>query len=143
MKNLFYIFFLIVICSCSKDKDETNCVPAPNNIDINIVDKITGENVFTSGMFKQNQVQILTNPANQFPVNFTQNTGLNTLTIVPIKAEGFINFSIILNNQITIQLKAKIIVNNGCGTNYYFESITSLGNENEIVQNGKNVTIKI
>jgi len=143
MKKLFYLFLLVVLSSCSKDKDETACLPLPNNKDINIVDKITGENVFTNGMFTQNQLQIVTNPANQFPVNFTLNGGLNIFTIVPIKVEGFINFSIILNNQITIPLKGKIIINNSCGTNYYFESIVSENSNFIIEENGTSLKIKI
>ena len=143
MKNLFYLFLLIVISSCSKDKDESTCLPLPNNKDINIVNKITGENVFSNGTFTQNQLQIVTNPANLFSVNFTQNSGLNIFTIIPIKTEGFINFSIVLNNEITIPLKTKIIINNGCGTNYYFENIISEDSNFIIEENGINLKIKI
>lgn len=143
MKKLFYLLLISVFLSCSKKEDETTCLPLPNNIDINIVDKISGENVFIIGMFTQSQLQIVTNPANQFPVNFTQNAGPNTLTIVPIKTEGIINFSIVLNNEITIPLKGKIIINNGCGTNYYFESITSENTNYLIEKSGTNLKIKI
>ena len=134
---------LLVLNSCSKKEDETTCLPLPNNIDINIVDKISGENVFTLGMFTQNQLQIVTNPANQFPVNFYQEGQQNIFTIFPINTEGIINFSIILNNEITIPLKGKIIINNGCGTNYYFESITSENANYLVEKSGTNVKIRI
>lgn len=143
MKKVFLQLILLVLSSCSKKEDETTCFPSPNNIDINIVDKVSGENVFTIGMFTKSQLQIVTNPVNQFPVNFTQNAGPNTLTIVPIKTEEIINFSIVLNNEITIPLKGKIIINNGCGINYYFESITSENANYLIEKSGTNLKIKI
>ena len=142
MKNIFFLVVFIFL-SCSKDKDETSCLPLPNNKDINIIDKITGDNVFTNGMFTQNPLQIVTNPINLFPVNFTQSTGLNTLTIFPIKTEGIINFSIVLNNEITIPLQAKIIINNGCGTNYYFENIISVDANYVVEESGPKLKVKI
>lgn len=143
MKKVFLLLILLVLSSCSKKDDETTCLPLPNNIDINIIDKISGENVFTIGMFTQSQLQIVTNPANQFPVNFYQEGQQTIFTIFPIKAEGIINFSIVLNNEITIPIKAKIIINNGCGTNYYFESITSENANYLVEKSGTNVKIRI
>jgi hypothetical protein len=143
MRKVFILMILLVLNSCSKKEDETTCLPLPNNIDINIVDKISGENIFTIGMFSLNQVQIITNPVNQFPVNFTQNAGPNTLTTFPIKTEGFINFSIVLNNEITIPLKGNIVINNACGTNYYFESITTEDTNFVVEKSGTNLKIKI
>ena len=81
MKKVFLLLILLVLSSCSKKDDETTCLPLPNNIDINIVDKISGENVFTIGIFTQSQLQIVTNPANQFPVKFYQEGQQNIFTI--------------------------------------------------------------
>jgi hypothetical protein len=143
MKKVFLLLIILVLSSCSKKEDETTCLPNPNNIDINIVDKISGENVFTIGMFTENQLQIVTNPVNQFPVNFTQNAGPNTLTIFPINTEGIVNFSIVLNNEITIPLKGNIVINSACGTNYYFESIVSENPNFIIEENVTSLKIKI
>ena len=125
-KVLSLVVIILIFYNCSKkEENEIVCLPAPSNKNINIVDKITGENVFTNGRFLINQLVIETSPINLFTVAFDLGTQGNKFTIFPIKKVGTINFSIILNNEITIPLTAKIIETSGCGVNYYFESINS------------------
>lgn len=143
MRKIVYLIFIFALTQCSKKEDETTCIPLPNFKDVNIVDKVTEVNVFSNGTFTQNQLQIITNPANLFPVNFNQSPNNTVFKVVPTNTTGFVNFSIVLNNEITIPLKGKIIVTNGCGTNYYFESIVSENPDYTIEDVGTNLKIKI
>jgi Tfp pilus assembly protein PilP len=145
MKKLIYnLIILILLIGCSKnDTDETSCIPKPNIIEVNIVNKLDDKNVFSTGLFTQNQLVIVTNPVNQFPINFNQEPNLNNFKLEPLKIVGNINFSIQLNNQVTIPMSVKIIKNTNCGEFYYFENFISndLNYEIEFINN--NLKIKI
>lgn len=133
---------MVLLLACSK-KEETICQPKPNIIEINIVNKLDNQNVFTTGTFSKNQLSILTNPANQFAINFNQySSNTDIFRIEPIRIVGNINFSIILNNQITIPLTAKIIKNTACGEFYYFENIISNDSNYELELVVNNLKIK-
>jgi len=63
MKITNYLFLFLTL-SFSKN-DKTECLPRPNDINIEIIDKISGENVFTNDLYEKENLQIITNPENQ------------------------------------------------------------------------------
>jgi hypothetical protein len=120
------------------------CVPSPNYLEINIEDNITGENVFDNGTFTRSQLEILTSPQSQFPFTFNEDIENNVFKIFPIQATGPVEFEIVLNNEITIPLTAEIVLNESCGSIYYFVNIMS--DDPSIVTiltDTNNLTIKI
>ena len=144
IKKIFYLLFLIFFVKCSKKEEPVAvCSPLPTYKDIDLLDKISGENVFSSGRFTKNQLQIITNPVNQFPIVFRENS--NVFTIYPGENLGIIDFSIVLNNQVTIPLTTNIFLSDDgiCGKFYRFEYITSLDPSVVIVKNIDNIKIKI
>jgi len=141
MKKVFLVLFLALLCiGCNSDDDNSLCVPPPNYKVVNIVDKTTGENVFSNETFTKNQLQIISNPSNLFPFTFNDDLGNDVFTIVPINTNTTVQFSIVLNNEINIPLTAEIIVDNSCGTVYYFERIIS-DDPSFVIENGQDILV--
>ena len=68
-KILILIITITTLLSCSKDDCTTPIIP-PQIFTFEIVDKITGENLFTNGTYQPEQIQI-TNTDNNFLTEFT------------------------------------------------------------------------
>ncbi|MCB9034747.1 MAG: hypothetical protein H6553_12975 [Chitinophagales bacterium] len=57
--NLLFILFTIFTISCKKHKcDDYSCFTPPNFFNFDIVDKTTGENLFTNGTYNESDVEI-------------------------------------------------------------------------------------
>ncbi len=71
MKNtikFLALFFLIFTQSCDECED-TSCFSPPSSFEFELVDKLTGENLFTNGTFDANDIKII-NLDNQSNVEF-------------------------------------------------------------------------
>lgn len=61
MKSFQYIFVAIVLIfqSCSSDNCNESCFTPPNNFLFDLVDKSSGENIFTNGTYEAADIKIL------------------------------------------------------------------------------------
>ncbi len=99
----FIIFLFIGLFSCDKSESGNNiaCFTPPEGFTFEIVDKTTGENLFTNGTYKSDQIVVTDLAANlKVPFTFISENGLNIFSIYTIgwKTEK-------LNYRITIQDK--------------------------------------
>lgn len=70
--NLILVLFVLIIQSCNDD-DECNqlCFTPPQTFEFEIVDKESGENLFTNGTFNSNDITITDNLNNNESVEFS------------------------------------------------------------------------
>jgi len=68
--NLILILFTIIFKSCS-NKDCDECFTPPQSFQFEIVNKISGENLFTNGTYQSENIEITNNLNNNEPIEFT------------------------------------------------------------------------
>ena len=62
MKNLLKLLLIFIVFttqSCDKDCDGYACMTPPNYFVFEIVDKTTGENLFSNGTYKQEDIEVV------------------------------------------------------------------------------------
>ena len=67
--TLVLLVFITILQSCKDDCDQL-CFTPPNNFQFEIVDKISGENLFTNGTYEADQIEV-TNAFDDSPSAFT------------------------------------------------------------------------
>ncbi|MBK5214021.1 MAG: hypothetical protein JJE55_10225 [Flavobacteriaceae bacterium] len=84
MKKIGFIllcFVAIVLNSCSVDKCDVLCNSGPLGLDFELLDKTTGENLFTNGTFDKADIEVLDIDNNYSKVQFTFNSENDRNTI--------------------------------------------------------------
>ena len=84
--NLILILLLIIFQSCINDECG-DCFTPPNNFRFELVDKTSGENLFTNGTFEPNQIEI-TNVLNNSSTEF-EFISENNINLIQISGIGF------------------------------------------------------
>lgn len=84
--TLILIFLATVVQSCNND-DCNDCFTPPPPFKFELVDKTSGENVFTNGTFAANQIQIV-NVATNAPAQFTF-ISENNINLIQSNGIGF------------------------------------------------------
>ncbi len=84
--NLVLILLAVIFQSCNND-DCGDCFTPPENFKFELVDKASGENLFTNGTFEPNQIEI-TNILNNSSTEFTF-ISENNLNLIQINGIGF------------------------------------------------------
>lgn len=125
MKILIKIAILIVlfsICACEDmgTGKHIACFTPPVNFPFEIVDKTTGENLFTNGTYKSDQIVVTDLATNlKVPFKFISENGLNILDIGSIgwKTEK-VNYSITIQNESIFELYVDASRLNGDNCSY-------------------------
>jgi hypothetical protein len=97
--SLLFLFF--AICACDDIFKSVDCFSPPEGFTFEIVDKTTGENLFTNGTYKSDQIVVTDLATNsKVPFTFISENGINIFSIQNIgwKTEK-------VNYNITIQDK--------------------------------------
>ncbi|MEP5546197.1 hypothetical protein [Maribacter dokdonensis] len=100
---LLVILFTIIFQSCNDDNCG-ECFTPPQSFSFEIVDKTSGENLFTNGTFNSNEITITDNLNNDEPIDFSF-ISENDINIIHISSIGWetetVNLEIhIANNHI-------------------------------------------
>lgn len=105
MKNLIKFLFvslIIIVFGCSSDQQpQISCFTPPGSFSFEIVDKNTGENLFTNRTYLPNQIEIIDLANNtQIPHTFISENGINLINIHTIgwKTEK-VNYSITIQGK--------------------------------------------
>jgi hypothetical protein len=110
MKNLnkikfLALIFLIFTQSCDECED-TACFSPPSSFEFELVEKLTGENLFTNGTFDSNNIKII-NLDNQSNVEF-RFIDENDYNIIEINTIGWnteiVNYSIQISSTSVFEL---------------------------------------
>jgi hypothetical protein len=109
MKNFrtFLIIALIIMQSCKNDDCENkDCFTPPSSFDFELVDKLTGENLFTNGVFNSSDIKVVDIDNNE-DVNFTF-IDENDINILSINSIGWktekVNYQIKIENNLIFEL---------------------------------------
>ena len=133
--NLILVLFTIVLQSCKDDECNQLCFTPPQVFQFEIVDKESGENLFTNGTFDSNDIVITDILNNNEPVEFSfiSENSVNLISIFSIgwKTE-IVNLKIdIADNPIFNFYVDAERINDCCGNTDYNE-ITITDSEFEI-----------
>lgn len=85
--KLKLVLFLIIFQSCNNDNCG-ECFTPPQSFSFEIVDKISGENLFTNGTFNSNEITITDNLNNDEPIDFSF-ISENDINIIHINSIGW------------------------------------------------------
>lgn len=127
MKKAVFIFVLIfTLYSCDKPCEEG--ATGPPNFNVEIVNKVTNENVFANGAYLPSQLRVLTPGSSTFTYSFISENNKNLINISPAYVDGSFTTNIILNNQKTIPIKTKIYkTSTKCFENFFIEKVEVVG----------------
>ncbi|SRX55313.1 hypothetical protein [Aequorivita sp. CIP111184] len=88
-KGFILLFFAIFLLnSCSVDKCDVDCNSGPLELDFELLNKATGENLFTNGTFDPNDIDVLDLDNNNSSVQFTFNSE-NDINIINLGPFGW------------------------------------------------------
>lgn len=68
---IFLLFAAFLLNSCSVDKCDVDCNSGPLSLSFELLDKNTGENLFTNGTFDKGDIKVLDLDKNNSTVSFT------------------------------------------------------------------------
>ncbi len=103
MKNRmisFLILIMFMMTACSYEEECGACFTPPNYFAFNLTDKGTGENVFTSGRFKPDDIEILDASDHRVEFNFIDEDNINLIEIYTIGWQTeIVNYSINIGSE--------------------------------------------
>ncbi len=89
MKGFILLFFAaFILNSCNVDKCDVLCVSGPLSLSFELLDKATGENLFTNGTFDSTDIEVLDLDNNNSNVEFTFNAE-NNINIINLGPFGW------------------------------------------------------
>jgi len=145
MKKLLFILSLILLvttqsCENKDDCEDMYCFTPPNSFRFELVDKITGENLFTNGTFDKSDIEIIDiNNQTNIEFNFIDENDLNLIQTNPIGSKTeIINYSIKISDETIFDLyvDAERLNENCCSFTRYNE-IKILNSEFEFNQSNE------
>jgi len=102
--SFIFIFLIIITQSCKKDCGL--CFSPPSAFEFELVDKLTGENLFTNGTFNSSDIKII-NLDDQSNVEFTF-IDENDYNVIKINTIGWkteiVNYSIRISSDVIFDL---------------------------------------
>lgn len=119
MKKLLFLLLLFVVQACGKDDcEDYACTTPPDPFVFEIVDKATGENLFSNGTFSPEQIAVInTIDGREVEFTFVEENGLNLLRVhgVGWKTETVLS-SIQLDGEeiFTLYVEAEMVSENCC-----------------------------
>jgi hypothetical protein len=115
---LFFLFFILY--ACDDNNNNVQCFTHPPGFTFEIVDKTTGENLFTNGTYKSGQIIVTDLATNlKVPFSFISENGINILSIQTIgwKTEK-VNYTITIQDKKIFELYADVSRLNGDNCSY-------------------------
>ncbi len=89
LKGFILLFFAaFALNSCSVDKCDVDCNSGPLGLNFELLDKTTGENLFTNGTFDPTDIEVLDLDNNNSSVQFTFNSE-NDINIINLGPFGW------------------------------------------------------
>lgn len=123
IKNLIkasILFLFISLSACDKSEPEILCTTPPEGFRFEITDKTTGENLFTNGTFKSDQIVITDKTTNtKVPYTFISENNINLISINSIgwKTEK-VDYSITIQEKAIFELYVDASRLNGMHCSY-------------------------
>lgn len=85
MKKYIFLFIFITIISCKNNEcEDVLCFTPPPTFELELVDKTTGENLFTNDVLNPNDIKILDENSKNIAFNFISENDLNIIQLSEI-----------------------------------------------------------
>jgi hypothetical protein len=137
------LFIIVLLNSCNKCEDIA-CASGPPNFTLDLVDAVTGENLFTTGKYKASDIMVTNELGKNAFTKFIAEDNRNTLMIGANSREGDQKLTLAVGNDLNIPIQVKIRMGtSGCCTNYFTEDVAVQGYVTEVVKETGIIKIKI
>ncbi len=124
-KALIYLLILLLQSCISNDCEDYACFSPPNPFIFELVDKSTGENLFTNGTYNSNEIEIFnTSDSSKIEYSFIDENNINIIQIGSIGWESeIVECWLQINNSVILVLfvDAKRLSENCCSFTRYDE----------------------
>ncbi|MCF6166963.1 hypothetical protein [Lutibacter sp.] len=123
-KNICLILLLLTLFSCkNNDCSDYACFTPPPSFIFELVDKSTGENLFSNGTLNPDEMRVFNEENKQFNVSFISENNINLIDISEIGWNlGSHSYKLVVSNNLEIKIILEIEEKNeNCCT--YFEIV--------------------
>lgn len=126
MKKLLFLLLLLVVQACGKDDcEDYACTTPPAPFVFEIVDKVSGENLFSNGTYKPEQVEVVnTADGSELEFTFVEENELNLLRINSVgwQTETILSSIQLAGEEIfTLYVDAENVTEDCCNFTRYHE----------------------
>lgn len=132
-KTLWFFLTFLTFVSCIKvdNCDGILCFTPPQNFAFEMVDKISGENLYANETLDTLDIVVLNEEGKNEKFYFISENGLNLINLQEIGWNtGLHQYNIILSESVTVQIQLNTeVVNEGCCTFYRTNSFQVLNYE--------------
>jgi hypothetical protein len=132
-KTLWFFLTFSTLVSCIKvdNCDGILCFTPPQNFTFEMVDKISGENLYANKTLDTLDLVVLNEEGKNEKFNFISQNGLNLIDLPEIGWNtGLRQYQIILNDTLSVNIQVNTeVVNEGCCTFYRTKSFQVLNYE--------------
>ena len=137
------LFILVLFNSCNKCEGIA-CSAGPPNFTLELVDAVTGENLFTTGRYNASNINVTDELGQHAFTLFTAEDNRNTIRISTKETEGEQKLTLSVGADLSIPIKVKVgFGTSGCCSSYYTEDVAVQGYATEVVKETGIIKIKI
>ena len=137
------VLLLLLLNSCDKCEDIA-CSTGPPNFTVELVDAVTGENLFTNGKYMPGNIKVTDELGQKVYSSFFAEYGRNSLLISVNSTEGDQKITLAVGDDLSIPIKVKVYKGTAnCCTNYFVEDVAVQGYATDVVKENGIIKIKI
>ncbi|MBG6234408.1 hypothetical protein IWX76_000963 [Pedobacter sp. CAN_A7] len=137
------LFIIVLLNSCNKCEGIA-CTTAPPSFTLELVDAITGVNLFTTGKYKASNIKVTDELGQNVYTLFNAEDNRNTLAIIAKDKEGMQTLTLTIGKNLSIPIQIKVgFGTSGCCSSYHAEDVAVQGYVTEIVNETGIIKIKI
>ena len=124
MRKYIFLFFVVITFTNCNNLDCADFATGPPIISVELVDAVSEENIFTSGLYQTSDIQMVDSENRNVNFYFINENNYNIIQFVPYSYSEpnivFINVKDVISAKITFDIKK---VQGDCYTTYYVENI--------------------
>jgi hypothetical protein len=114
------------------------------NFTIELVDAVTGENVFANGKYKASSIKVTDELGQNVFTKFNADDNRNTILVGINSTEGIQKLTLTIGENLTVPIHVKVrLGTGGCCSNYFTEDVAVQGYKTEVVKETGIIKIKI
>lgn len=120
---LFTLIYLMVACDLS-DCDDALYILGPPVLGIEFIDEVTEENIFTSGVYQKNDIEVVKKDGTDIAFKFIEENDYNIIRLIPYSNEEINEIYVKIGEQINAKIKFEVAeYATECFSNFYIENV--------------------
>lgn len=138
------LFVLVLLFNSCNECEGMACTAAPPSFTLELVDAVTGENLFTTGKYKPGNIEVKDEGGQHTYTLFNAENNRNTLMVSVNSTEGEQKFTLSIGEDLSIPINVKVSFGtSGCCSSYQTEDVAVEGYATEVVKETGIIKIKI